>query len=122
MMLIQGKNTGGDVIAGAGKGKGLFGKLTSVPVLGSVAAVLSMSGDATVKPPRDLSNFDPKTGGAKGGYPVPFYQMKQQPSTTNNVTINVQGADPKATVDALSKYVKQNGQLPFNLQTVGKKP
>ena len=122
MMLIQGKNTGGDVIAGAGKGKGLFGKLTSVPVLGSVAAVLSMSGDATVKPPRDLSNFDPKTGGAKGGYPVPFYQMKPQPSTTNNVTINVQGADPKATVDALSKYVKQNGQLPFNLQTVGKKP
>jgi len=122
MMLIQGKNTGGDVIAGAGKGKGLFGKLTSVPVLGSVAAVLSMSGDATIKAPRDLSNFDPKTGGAKGGYPVPFYQMKQQPSTTNNVTINVQGADPKATVDALSKYVKQNGALPFNLATAGKKP
>lgn len=39
-----------------------------------------------------------------------------------NVTINVQGADPKATVDALSKYVKQNGALPFNLATAGKKP
>jgi hypothetical protein len=48
--------------------------------------------------------------------------FKQQPSTTNNVTINVQGADPKATVDALSKYVKTNGSLPFNLQTVGKRP
>jgi hypothetical protein len=39
-----------------------------------------------------------------------------------NVTINVQGADPKATVDALGKYVKQNGSLPFNLGTVGRKP
>jgi hypothetical protein len=33
----------------------------------------------------------------------------------NNVTINVQGADPKATVDALGKYLKQNGSLPFNV-------
>jgi hypothetical protein len=33
----------------------------------------------------------------------------------NNVTINVQGADPKATVDALGKYLKQNGSLPFNI-------
>jgi hypothetical protein len=32
-----------------------------------------------------------------------------------NVTINVQGADPKATVDALGKYLKQNGSLPFNV-------
>jgi len=39
----------------------------------------------------------------------------------NNVTINVQGADPKATVDALGKYLKQNGSLPFNIATVGKK-
>jgi hypothetical protein len=39
----------------------------------------------------------------------------------NNVTINVQGADPKATVDALGKYLKQNGSLPFNLATAGKK-
>jgi hypothetical protein len=34
---------------------------------------------------------------------------------TNNITINVQGADPKATVDALGKYVKNNGSLPTNL-------
>ena len=33
-------------------------------------------------------------------------------SPTNNITINVQGADPKATVDALGKYIKQNGKLP----------
>jgi hypothetical protein len=41
-------------------------------------------------------------------------------TTNNNITINVQGSDPKATVDALSKYVKQNGKLPFNLATAGK--
>jgi hypothetical protein len=49
-------------------------------------------------------------------------KLRAQYGITNNVTINVQGADPKATVDALSKYVKQNGSLPFNLATVGKKP
>jgi hypothetical protein len=30
-----------------------------------------------------------------------------------NVTINVTKADPKATVDAVSAYLKQNGSLPF---------
>jgi len=34
------------------------------------------------------------------------WSMNSQPP---NVTINVQNADPKATVDALSKYLKQNG-------------
>jgi hypothetical protein len=32
-----------------------------------------------------------------------------------NVTINVTKADPKATVDALSAYLKQNGSLPSQL-------
>ena len=32
-----------------------------------------------------------------------------------NVTINVTKADPKATVDALSAYLKQNGSLPAQL-------
>jgi hypothetical protein len=49
-------------------------------------------------------------------------KLRAQYGITNNVTINVQGADPKTTVDALSKYVKQNGSLPFNLATAGKKP
>jgi hypothetical protein len=35
------------------------------------------------------------------------------PST--NVTINVTNQDPKATVNALAKYLKSNGSLPFNL-------
>jgi hypothetical protein len=38
-----------------------------------------------------------------------------QGGNTNNVTINVQSADPKAVVDALGKYVKTNGKLPASL-------
>jgi hypothetical protein len=122
MMLIQGKNTGGDVIAGAGKGKGLFGKLTSVPVLGSVAAVLSMSGDARIPSQNELDSQAEQNARTKANpFTSPSF-IKPQPTTTNNVTINVQGADPKTTVDALSKYVKTNGSLPFSLQTAGKKP
>lgn len=41
-------------------------------------------------------------------------QQMQQPT----VIINVQNADPKATVDAVSKYVKQNGGLPGAWGTV----
>jgi hypothetical protein len=36
------------------------------------------------------------------------------PNTTNNITINATNADPKAVVDAVGKYIKQNGSLPFN--------
>ena len=63
-------------------------------------------------------------GGAKTKLPKApsFIVPKAAGPTTNNVTINVQGADPKATVDALGKYVKQNGSLPFNILTIGKKP
>jgi hypothetical protein len=44
----------------------------------------------------------------------PFLPRQPKYSAATNVTINVQGADPKATVDALSKYLKQNGSLPFS--------
>ena len=123
MGLIQGKGavpTGG-AVATAGAGKGIFGKLTSVPVVGTVAAVLSMSGDTKVQDKRDTSNLNPKTGLPKGmtGGNFPGLMgtdpFKKQP--TNNITINVQGADPKATVDAIAKYVKQNGALPSYFNT-----
>jgi hypothetical protein len=39
-------------------------------------------------------------------------RMKTQPTTVN---INVNRADPKATVDALSAYLKKNGSLPSQL-------
>jgi hypothetical protein len=55
------------------------------------------------KPTGKLGSGITKTG-------IPFAQQQ-----TNNITINVQGADPKATVDALGKYVKNNGSLPASL-------
>ena len=59
---------------------------------------------------------------SKSKVPMIFKDMAKGQTTNNNVTINVQGGDPKVIVDALGKYVKQNGSLPFNLATVGKKP
>jgi hypothetical protein len=37
------------------------------------------------------------------------------PPVVNNITINNTAVDPKAAVDALGKYVKQNGRLPATL-------
>ena len=123
MGLIQGKNalpTGGAVPV-AGAGKGLFGKLTGLPVVGTVAAVLSMSGDSRAPTAEEIAAkklLNPKTGmpynmPAVGSGVFKPGMGQQQP--TNNITINVQGADPKATVDALGKYVKNNGSLPASL-------
>jgi hypothetical protein len=119
MTLIQGQNALPDVVGGGKKGGPKF--LGFGPLL-AVGAVLSTSGDVMQRDPRDVSNFNPKTGGPLSGVPLTPSFIRPQPTTTNNVTINVQGADPKATVDALGKYVKQNGALPFSLATQGKKP
>lgn len=113
-----------DTVVGGGKGKGKGGGL---PLLGTAALtgvglVLMTSGSATGKPDRDVSNIDPKTGMRKGDqvFKQPSFILPKGAGTvTNNVTINVPSADPKATVDALGKYLKQNGSLPFNLAKVG---
>jgi hypothetical protein len=47
------------------------------------------------------------------GYPGDILGLKGNRPT--NVTINVNKADPKATVDALSAYLKKNGSLPSQL-------
>ena len=115
---------GVDTVVGGGKGKGKGGGL---PLLGTAALtgvglVLMTSGSATGKPDRDVSNIDPKTGMRKGDqvFKQPSFILPKGAGTvTNNVTINVPSADPKATVDALGKYLKQNGSLPFNLAKVG---
>jgi hypothetical protein len=126
MMLIQGKGSvPGAVVGGAGNagaGKGILGKLSALPVIGTVAAVVSMSGDSRIPSQRELDAQAEQNARTKANpFTSPSF-IKPQPTTTNNVTINVQGADPKTTVDALSKYVKTNGSLPFSLQTAGKKP
>ena len=123
--LMTGANAvggGTDVIAGGkGKGKGLS-KLIGLPVIGTTAMVLSLSGDTQQQTPEEKAAREKelkknraeliKNAGTFPGLP-------QRP-TTQNITINVTNADPKATVDALGKYVKQNGGLPFNLATAGK--
>lgn len=120
MTLIQGKGAVGDIVAGGGKKGGP--KFLGTGALLGLGMVLSTSGDTMQKPPRDLSNFNPKTGGPLSGMPLTpsFILPKGAGATTNNVTINVQGADPKTTVDALGKYLKQNGSLPFNLGQAGR--
>jgi hypothetical protein len=42
---------------------------------------------------------------------VPLSQMGRMSSPTN-ITVNVQGADPQQVVNALERYVRQNGALP----------
>lgn len=126
MTLIQGKAIGGDIIAGnAGKGKGIFSKLVGLPVVGTAAAVISMSGDtmsdgltneerqANYNARKAVSDANLKKFGGK-------YAGLPQATTNNSFVINVQGGDPKVLVDTLSKYSKQNGGLPFSLSTAGK--
>lgn len=109
-------------VGGAGAaGKSLLAKLTSVPVVGSVAAILMTPGSSRVATPEEIAarqNTDPKTGYVKGYKPPSkpsFVLPNVQQKPTNNITINVQSADPKAVVDALGKYAKNNGGLPTNL-------
>jgi phage-related protein len=42
---------------------------------------------------------------------VPLSRMGQMSGPTN-ITVNVQGADPQQVVNALERYVRQNGSLP----------
>ena len=36
----------------------------------------------------------------------------------NTITINVQGADPNAVVQALQRYVRQSGPVPVNIRAM----
>jgi hypothetical protein len=113
-----------DTVVGGGGGKKGGGKM---PLLGtgallSLGMVLSLGGDTKLQTPEEKAAREKelkknradliKNAGTFPGLP-------QRP-TTQNITINVTNADPKATVDALGKYVKQNGSLPFNLGKVGR--
>jgi hypothetical protein len=58
----------------------------------------------------------------KPKFPMVFKQGMTPQNQVYNITINNTSADPKTVTDALGKYVKANGSLPFNLATAGKKP
>jgi hypothetical protein len=124
MTAISAKNA---VPTGDGGPFGWFGKLGPKMAkflkvagpLATVATVLSLSGDTKLQTPEEKAERVKelkknradliKNSGTFPGLP-------QRP-VTNNITINVQKADPKATVDALGKYLKQNGSLPYNFYT-----
>jgi len=117
---------GGGGVPGVG-GAGAAG----LTALGSVAAIAITSQMVTLTAAniaqegvnRELSKTNQQAlvtaATFTGTMAIPFTKSKDfrtalfgKPATTN-VTINVNKADPKATVDALSKYLKQNGSLPF---------
>jgi prophage DNA circulation protein len=97
--------------------------ITAIAV-GSQAATLAAASTA-----QDIVNKDAAKTGMKfnvvsatftGSMALPqsttggtWWDRMKKPAT--NVTINVNKADPKATVDALSAYLKQNGSLPSQL-------
>lgn len=54
-----------------------------------------------------LAQIDPSIGGTRGMAAAP------------DVTINVNGGDPNAVVDALRAYMRQNGSIPINVTPFG---
>jgi chromosome segregation ATPase len=48
---------------------------------------------------------------------IPLSQLGNMGSSTN-VTINVNGGDPNAVVDALRKYMRQNGSIPIRTSNI----
>jgi hypothetical protein len=126
-LMTAGSLTDPSVVAtGDGKDKNKKGKgggfLPFMGVKTAIAAsVLIIPGSTKLQTPEEIAQRQAQMNQNKadlfknaGMYPG----LPQRPTTVN---INVQGADPKATVDALGKYLKQNGSLPFNLATAGKK-
>jgi len=122
MTIIQGKNalpTGGGVgnvpaVVGGGaavtKGTSLFTGMAGIKTL-SFLKILPMVG--TGMGGNISEDINPATGLTFRQSAINQAKAKQaQKNAQTNVTINVQNADPKAVVDAVSKYIKQNGGLP----------
>jgi hypothetical protein len=120
--LMTGAGAVDTLIPGGGKGPKGKMPLLGAGALAGLGLVLMTSGDSRIPTQKEIDDRAANDARVKANpFLTPSF-IKPQPTTTNNVTINVQGADPKATVDALGKYVKQNGALPFSLATQGKKP
>jgi hypothetical protein len=105
----------------------------AMPVIGNVANIIGGLPDlaklipSATEPPRPVAGRMgiPRFGnggivesatlalvGEKGPEAiVPLSKMGQMSSPTN-ITVNVQGADPQQVVNALERYVRQNGALP----------
>jgi len=111
----MGKEIGKGILKGIGKGigdKGIFNDLfggvdvaPNIPFLANggivsrpTLAVIGESGPEAVIP---LTGRN--AGMGMGG---------------NNITVNVQGADPQAVVTALQRYVRNNGPVPVNIRNM----
>jgi len=54
----------------------------------------------------------------EGNGPEAVIPLDRMGSMGNNITINVQGADPNAVVQALQRYVRQSGPVPVNIRAM----
>ena len=116
--LMTGASAVDGVVAGGGKGKGKAPFLGTGALLG-VGMVLSLGGDTANND--GLTNEQRAANRTAGQTALrqnagTFPGLPQR-SVTNNITINAPNADPKAVVDALGRYIKQNGSLPFSFAT-----
>lgn len=102
---------GGNVVAGgAGKGSA-FKKLIGLPVIGTAAAILATPGStpqAGMTPEQLAADYQRRKSLITPSGTVPSFIKPQKP-VTNNITINVPNADPKASVNAWKQYANQNG-------------
>jgi hypothetical protein len=98
-------------LAGGGelKGLGSFDLLTQAGIPGMATGGSVTGGSPYIVGERGPELFTPGSNGtitpngALGG---------------NNITINVQGADPNAVVQALQRYVRQSGPVPVNIRNM----
>jgi hypothetical protein len=98
------------------------GMAAKTPIGATAEVVLSLGGDTKQQTPEEYQRFLTRQKGINPDTGMPYklapgasgiFTSGRVPTTqTNNVTINVHSADPKAVVDALGKYVKTNGALP----------
>jgi hypothetical protein len=131
LMVGAGAAGDGGILAGGKKGKG-FNKLPflGAGALGAVSLVLMTSGDTKQMTPEEAARaaiirkgINPDTGQLyKGAFGAGIMASGKgfQANTNNSITINVQSADPKAVVDAVVKYQKANGGLPFATSSKGR--
>jgi len=79
---------------------GISGKASGGPVMGGTTYLVGERGPELFTPG---SSGTITPNGAMGG---------------NNITINVQGADPQAVVNALQRYVRTSGPVPVNIRNM----
>ena len=113
--LLQGSKgvpSGAPIVAGAG-GKTLLQKALGIPVVGSVAAIALTPGSTTqagMTPEQIAADYQRRKSVITPAGTVPAF-IKPQQQVVNNITINAPNADPKAVVNAVKDYAKQNGGL-----------